>query len=162
MSAVGSYTHYVSIDFGTSGCAIAIGFSNPEPKKIHVFSGWSQQIGIQVKYPTILLVDPHGSFVSFGEEALDGYQRLKGQAQDYYLFHRFKMKLYDDPVRHGLHTSIDSGVHYDTGKQYYALISIIITNEQCIYNPLARICPRGQSKGQSLSKLVYEIKINRF
>jgi len=101
MSALGSYTHYVSIDFGTSGCAIAVGFSNPDPNKIHVFSGWTKsQMGAQVKCPTILLIDPQGSFVSFGAKAFDDYQKLKGQAQDYYLFHRFKMKLYDAPVRY--------------------------------------------------------------
>ena len=93
--------HYISIDFGTSGCAIAVGFSKPEPKKIHVFSGWSkEQIGVQVKYPTVLLVDPQGAFVSFGDKAFDDFKKLKDQAEDYYLFHRFKMKLYDAPVRH--------------------------------------------------------------
>ena len=92
------YTHYISIDFGTSGCAIAVGFSKPEPKKIRVFSGWAgQRIGVQAKYPTILLVDPQGAFVSFRGEAFDSFRKLKDQAKDYYLFHRFKMKLYDAP-----------------------------------------------------------------
>ena len=95
------YTHYISIDFGTSGCAIAVGYSKPEPKKIHVFSGWGiEQIGVQIKYPTVLLVDPQGAFVSFGDKAFDAFKKLKDQAQDYYLFHRFKMKLYHAPVRY--------------------------------------------------------------
>ena len=93
------YTHYISIDFGTSGCAIAVGFSNPKPDNISVFSGWNR-LQFQVKHPTILLVDPKGKFVSFGEKALKKYKELKDQAKDYFLFHRFKMKLYDAPVRH--------------------------------------------------------------
>ena len=95
------YTHYIAIDFGTSGCAIAVGFSKPEPKKINVFSGWDgAKAAIQIKYPTILLADPKGDFVSFGIKAAKAFEKLKGKAQDYYLFHRFKMKLYDNPVRH--------------------------------------------------------------
>ena len=54
-----------------------------------------EQIGVQVKYPTVLLVDPQGSFVSFGDKAFEDFKKLKDQAKDYYLFHRFKMKLYD-------------------------------------------------------------------
>ena len=100
--ATNLYTHYISIDFGTSGCAIAVGFSNPEPKKIYVFSEWNRtKAGVQTKYPTILLADPQGAFVSFGDEAFGAFNKLKGQAhQDYYLFHRIKMALYDAPVRH--------------------------------------------------------------
>lgn len=95
------YTHYIAIDFGTSGCAIAVGFSKPEPEKIKVFSGWEgARVAIQIKYPTILLADPKGEFVSFGIKASKEFEKLKGKAQDYYLFHRFKMKLYDNPVRH--------------------------------------------------------------
>ena len=95
------YTHYIAIDFGTSGCTIAVGFSRPEPKKIHVFSGWDgAKVSIRRKYPTILLADSKGNFVSFGIKASKAFEKLKGKAQDYYLFRRFKMKLYDNPVRH--------------------------------------------------------------
>ena len=101
MTTVNLYTHYIAIDFGTFGCAIAVGFSKPEPKKIYVFSEWgNSQTGLGIKYPTVLLADPQGAFVSFGNKALDDFEKLKGkgQAQDYYLFHRFKMKLYNNPV----------------------------------------------------------------
>ena len=92
-----AHTHYVSIDFGTSGCAIAMGLGR-EPE-INVFSGWVEaRMGVQLKCPTILLADPQGEFVSFGDNALDEYKRLKNEASDYYLFERFKMKLYDAPV----------------------------------------------------------------
>ena len=97
------YTHCISIDFGTSGCAIAVGFAKSEPKNIHVFTAWDgAKPSVEKKYPTILLADPQGEFVSFGNKALGAFQKLHviGKAQDYYLFHRFKMKLYDHPVRH--------------------------------------------------------------
>lgn len=94
-----THSHYVSIDFGTSGCAFAVGLGIPEPKRIRVFSGWNEaRMGLQLKCPTILLADPQGKFVSFGDKALDDYKSLGVKAQDYYLFQRFKMKLYDSPV----------------------------------------------------------------
>ena len=95
-----AHTHYVSIDFGTSGCAVAIGLARlgGEPE-INVFSGWVEaRMGTQLKCPTILLADPQGKFVSFGDSALDDYKDLKSEASNYYLFERFKMKLYDAPV----------------------------------------------------------------
>ena len=95
----GRHTHYVAIDFGTSGCALAIGLGNPEPKDIEVFSGWNNvRMGVQLKCPTILLANPQGTFESFGDKALDDYKSLKSKASDYYLFQRFKMKLYENPV----------------------------------------------------------------
>ena len=92
-------TYYVSIDFGTSGCAFAMGFENSKPKDIEVFSGWNEaHMGVQLKCPTILLADPQGKFVSFGDSALDEYKSLRSEADKYYLFERFKMKLYEAPV----------------------------------------------------------------
>ena len=94
------YTHYVSIDFGTAGCAIAVGFPEAEPNKVHMFTGWPKALNeIEIKYPTVLLVDPLGAFISFGDKAFNKYEKLRSQAKDYYLFNRFKMKLYNDPVR---------------------------------------------------------------
>ena len=94
-----AHTHYVSIDFGTSGCAFAVGLGKPEPKEIKVFSAWKEaRMGLQLKCPTVLLADEHGKFVSFGDSALDEYKRLRNEAEKYYLFERFKMKLYDTPV----------------------------------------------------------------
>lgn len=95
------HTHYISIDFGTSGCTFAIGLGTrvPEPTAIDVFSGWTEgRMGMQLKCSTILLASPQGKFVSFGDSALEKYKKLKGEASNYYLFERFKMKLYDAPV----------------------------------------------------------------
>ena len=94
-----SRTYYVSIDFGTSGCAFAIRSDSVKPKEIEVFSGWNEgRMGVQLKCPAILLADPQGKFVSFGDSALDDYKSLRSEAEKYYLFERFKMKLYDAPV----------------------------------------------------------------
>ena len=94
-----AYTHYVSIDFGTSGCTFATGLGKPEPKGIEVFCAWKEaRMGRQLKCPTVLLADAKGEFVNFGDSALDEYKRLKNEAENYYLFERFKMKLYDTPV----------------------------------------------------------------
>ena len=99
MAAMSNCTHYVSIDFGTSGCAIAVGLANPDPSKIRVFSSWIQgRAGTVLKYPTVLLTDPNGGFVQFGEEALAAHKKLREVANDYFLFSRFKMNLYKTPV----------------------------------------------------------------
>ena len=101
-----AHTHYVSIDFGASGCAMALAIrgmgslSKPKPD-IRLFTGWDDALmsSRQPKCPTILLANPQGKFVSFGNKALDDYKRLKkSEFLDYYLFERFKMKLYDAPV----------------------------------------------------------------
>ena len=76
-----NYTHYVSIDFGTSGCAIAVGLANPDPSNVKVFSAWIQgQTGVSWKYPTVLLTDPNGGFSQFGEEALKVHKMLRAVA----------------------------------------------------------------------------------
>ena len=57
-------------------------------------------MAVKLKCPTILLVNPQGMFESFGDKALDDYKRLKSEASDYYLFERFKTRLYEAaPVR---------------------------------------------------------------
>ena len=94
-----SYSHYISIDFGTSGCAIALGCDKLDPQQIQVFVGWiAKRMGVVSKCPTVLLANPNGEFEKFGKEALEAYNKLKNKANDYYLFYRFKMNLYDQPV----------------------------------------------------------------
>ena len=111
-----NYTHYVSIDFGTSGCAIAIGFANPDPSNVKVFSAWNRgQIGVRFKYPTVLLTDPNGGFVQFGEEALKAHKKLREVANDYFLFSRFKMNLYKTPVSDGFMSDSVEYLHVVAG-----------------------------------------------
>lgn len=94
------YTKYIAIDFGTSGCAISLGFSEPDPSKILVYSSWNElSQGTSLKCPSILLVNPSKKFEKFGEEAFKAYNKLsKEDAKKYFYFYRFKMKLYRNPV----------------------------------------------------------------
>ena len=96
-----SYTKYIALDFGTSGCAISLGFVKPDPNNTLVYSAWSKlKTGSSVKCPSILLVNPLKKFEKFGEEASEAYNKLsKDDAKRYYFFYRFKMELYRTPVR---------------------------------------------------------------
>jgi len=92
------YTHYIAIDFGTSGCGIAVSTS-VKPSVTHVYSNWSAS-KIPIKAPTILLLDDEGEFEAFGDIALKNYYSKTGllkrdKVDQYYLFVRFKMCLYD-------------------------------------------------------------------
>ena len=99
-SGMAEYTKYIAIDFGTSGCTIALGFVEPNPNKILVYTSWSElKKAVDVKCPSILLVSPLKKFENFGEEAFKRYSKLsKDDAKKYYYFYRFKMKLYSTPV----------------------------------------------------------------
>ena len=98
-----SYTHYVAIDFGTSGSGIAFATAS-NPDTVRVFSHWTTvSVGIDIKSPTVLLLDPDQNFEAFGAEALDKYQskrnlRYPDRVAEYYLFNRFKMSLYSREV----------------------------------------------------------------
>ena len=101
------YSHYVAIDFGTSGSSVAFA-TNAETDsdihpRIHLLSDWSKnvcQTGRSVKVPTIVLLDPAQNLEAVGEDALYFYQNKKVKKRDqfdqYYLFNRFKMSLYSE------------------------------------------------------------------
>jgi len=100
-----AYSHYVAIDFGTAGSSIAFATSTSE--KIHLYSDWqkakeTKKTGVDIKVPTILLLDPEKNLELIGNDALYVYQtknvKNKGRFGDYYLFDRFKMSLHkEDP-----------------------------------------------------------------
>jgi len=100
-----AYSHYVAIDFGTAGSSIAFATSTSE--KIHLYSDWqkataAKKTGVDIKVPTILLLDPEKNLESVGNDALHVYQtknvKKKERLGDYYLFDRFKMSLHkEDP-----------------------------------------------------------------
>ena len=97
-----NYTKYIALDFGTSGCGISqgLGFAEPDPNNILVYCAWNEsKTGLNLKCPSILLVNPSKQFEKFGEEALKAYNKLsKDDVKKYYYFYRFKMKLYRNPV----------------------------------------------------------------
>ena len=99
--ATSDFTHFVSIDFETSGCGAAI-VTKENPKDIKLFKAW-EGIKTDAKCPTALLLDPSGQFVSFGHKAKTSYEMKSlpnsDKANDYLLFHKFKIHLYETPVR---------------------------------------------------------------
>ena len=103
VDATPDFTHYVSIDFGTSGCGIAMAIKG-NTSEIKVFSGWEgMSEGVATKCPTVLLLDPDKKLEQFGKSAINAMEtksKLKqpDKADDYLLFQKFKMCLYDDPV----------------------------------------------------------------
>jgi len=95
------FTHFISIDFGTSGCGIAMA-TREKKSEIKLFLDW-EGIKVDAKCPTVLLLNPSGQFESFGYNAMTSYQNKSGlahpdKADDYLLFQKFKMHLYDNPV----------------------------------------------------------------
>ena len=96
------YTHFIAIDFGTYGCGIAISTAAEKQDDVHVYSNWGHS-KVAVKCPTVLLLDDEGKFEAFGDEALKNYQSKSGlrrpeKVNEYYLFNRFKMCLYEEKV----------------------------------------------------------------
>ncbi|KAK3584377.1 hypothetical protein CHS0354_001304 [Potamilus streckersoni] len=86
-----------AIDFGTTFSGYAYSFSS-SPDKIYTNKNWGQTQGFLLhKTPTCLLLKPDGEFDSFGFEAVSKYNDLAEEdADSYYYFDRFKMKLYDN------------------------------------------------------------------
>lgn len=100
------YTHIIAIDFGTSGCGIAVwNVAAPSIENIHLFSKWyrkSPGLNPGCKCPTILLLDHEENVEAFGMEAMEKYYSKRvahrNRINEYYLFTRFKMDLYNNKV----------------------------------------------------------------
>ncbi|XP_065891135.1 heat shock 70 kDa protein 12B-like isoform X2 [Dysidea avara] len=129
-----AYSHYVAIDFGTAGSSIAFATSTSE--KIHLYSDWqkakaTKKTGVDIKVPTILLLDPDKNLELIGNDALHVYQtknvKNKQKLGDYYLFDRFKMSLHKEDPKMNLYTSFT--VKAKNGKELPAVevISKLLT-----------------------------------
>ena len=100
-----NYTHFIAIDFGTSGSGIAVWGRGYKDIEVYTNPKWVPgQKGVAVKCPTALLLDPDGEFEAFGLTAIENYQGKQGlrypkKSEDYYFFNRFKMCLYDEKVQ---------------------------------------------------------------
>ena len=90
-----------AIDFGTTFSGYAYALAS-EKNTIYTNRNWGQTQGFLLqKTPTCLLLKPSGEFASFGFDAVSQYNDLtENEASEYYFFNRFKMKLYDNKVRH--------------------------------------------------------------
>ena len=101
-SATMEFTHFVSIDFGTSGCGIAMA-TKKKKSDIKLFTAW-EGMNTDAKCPTVLLLDPDENFERFGVNAIVSYEtktslKHPSKADEYLLFQKFKMHLYNNPVR---------------------------------------------------------------
>ena len=95
------YTHYIAIDFGTSGCGAVLLTSASE--KPRLFSKWlTSQIAVGIKSPTVLLLDHNKECEAFGLKARLNYYKKSikhsNEFKNYYLFEHFKMNLYEEKV----------------------------------------------------------------
>ncbi|XP_052795788.1 heat shock 70 kDa protein 12A-like [Mya arenaria] len=104
-----------AIDFGTTYSGYAFSFYN-SADKIHTHY-WPP--GQMTKTPTVVLLEPSGNFHSFGMVAMDKYKELldKQEHKEWYLFERFKMKLYEK----GSTLSLDLLTEDITGKTKSAI-----------------------------------------
>ncbi|VDI39861.1 Hypothetical predicted protein [Mytilus galloprovincialis] len=112
-----------AIDFGTtySGYAFSTrGDFNKDPLKIHANQAWNaggRQL-LSLKTPSVLLLDKDKKFVSFGYEAENQYSDLMmdKEHEDFYYFHRFKMKLHKNK-----HLATTTMIEDITGKSALAM-----------------------------------------
>lgn len=94
-----------AIDFGTtySGYAFSMrGDFKEQPLNINANQSWNagtKQL-LSLKTPTVLLLDKNKTFLSFGYDAENQYTELMmdEEHEEYYYFHRFKMKLHKNMV----------------------------------------------------------------
>ncbi|XP_071146599.1 heat shock 70 kDa protein 12B-like [Mytilus edulis] len=112
-----------AIDFGTTYSGYAFSTRSDfkkDPLKIHANQAWNaggRQL-LSLKTPTVLLLDKDKKFVSFGYEAENQYSDLMmdKEHEDFYYFHRFKMKLFKNK-----HLSKTSLIEDITGKSALAI-----------------------------------------
>ena len=74
-NATMEFTHFVSIDFGTSGCGIAMA-TKEKKSDIKLFTAW-EGLNTDAKCPTVLLLDPDENFERFGVNAIVSYETTK-------------------------------------------------------------------------------------
>ncbi|XP_052083884.1 heat shock 70 kDa protein 12B-like [Mytilus californianus] len=96
--------HVAAIDFGTtySGYSFSVSAPETELKDVEILSNQIWNSGTaevaSLKTPTCLLLSKDRKVSVFGYEAEEQYADivLDGDTEDYYFFHRFKMKLHNN------------------------------------------------------------------
>eukprot|EP01084_Bolivina_argentea_P021873 40658_1 len=84
----------IAIDFGTDGLGVA--YALPNSNQIHVHDKWkTKKYGSIVKPKTILLFDDNFNLVNVGMDAKLVYIDLPNQRDEWMLFERFKMSLFE-------------------------------------------------------------------
>ncbi|OWF48934.1 heat shock 70 kDa protein 12A-like [Mizuhopecten yessoensis] len=92
------YVMVCAIDFGTTYSGYVCSWTEEfKEDKLRMFCRtWKAEQGQTEKTPTVALFDPDMNFKYFGYEAEEGYANLKPDEKKlWYLFQKFKMKLYE-------------------------------------------------------------------
>ena len=106
-----TYQVVVAIDFGTTYSGYAYSLMST-PDDIYLMNrGQVGQFGaLTYKIPTILLLDEHGVFHSFGFEARETYHDLEeAESRKWLYFEKFKMELHSRKVTQFLHAEVKVG-----------------------------------------------------
>ncbi|XP_071146597.1 heat shock 70 kDa protein 12A-like [Mytilus edulis] len=113
-----------AIDFGTTYSGYAFSMrSDFKEQPLNIIANQSWNAGtkqlISLKTPTVLLLDKNKTFLSFGYDAENQYTELMMDEdhEDYYYFHRFKMKLHKN-----MPLSTASEIEDITGKSTSAMV----------------------------------------
>ena len=81
----------MAIDFGTTYSGYAYSFKS---SKEEIFTNYWE--GVEIKTPTVVLMNKDKALHSFGEKAKEHYRGLikKTEHKEWYYFENFKMKLF--------------------------------------------------------------------
>ncbi|XP_062593914.1 heat shock 70 kDa protein 12A-like isoform X2 [Saccostrea cucullata] len=124
-----SYLFVAAIDLGTTFSGVAFSSRDAftkEPTNVWLKT-WHGTI-VTYKTPTVILFDQNGDFDSFGYEAEDRYTDLllDGVAENWSLFRRFKMSLYEQQsVLESLELVADNGKKMSAMKVFSASIKYL-------------------------------------
>lgn len=118
-----SHMLVAAVDFGTTYSGYAFSFRHEfkdDPLKIHANQAWNAggRSLLSLKTPTCLLLNKNKEFVAFGYDAENMFSDIvmEGEQNNYYYFHRFKMKLHNNK-----HITNEMVLKDISGKQVLAL-----------------------------------------
>ncbi|NXX56248.1 HS12B protein, partial [Scopus umbretta] len=99
----------VAIDFGTSYSGYCFSLSSGTEQIRQVY--WGTEYGLKTpKTPTCILFNQKQEFKKFGYDALMKYRSLpSNDADNWYFFQNFKMKLYNTKVTSGMELKASNG-----------------------------------------------------
>ncbi|XP_060068866.1 heat shock 70 kDa protein 12B-like [Ylistrum balloti] len=119
----------VAIDFGTTYTGYAFSFRHEYLRdRLKISTNmWTNTVGLSEKAPTAVLLDKYHRVVSFGYDALRDYAEITeaGNQSKCFLFHRFKMNLYTDELRHNTMLADVRGKHIPAIVVFSAVIGYL-------------------------------------
>eukprot|EP01083_Nonionella_stella_P008701 25127_1 len=92
---ISEFKVHCAVDFGTDGVAIAYAFG--EANNVTAHADWSyKRYPPKFKPKTIVLLDEHYRPIGFGKDAKHMYMAADAMKDEWMLFERFKMALYEN------------------------------------------------------------------